>query len=298
MERTLKGLIKLVRYRFLLVAGLLPYGLGAAVAFYSHGEFSLFLFLMGLIGLFFVLIGVEAFNEFFDWQLGTDRVFQLDPKPVTNSTFLVGISAFFVALIVAIFLTLKLGVAIIILSLIGFFTALFYLGPPVKLAYRGFGEVTIALSYGPFMMVGSYYVQTQRMDVLPLFVSVLPALLLFAISILNEVPDYFQDRLVGKRNICVRVGQKNVVRLYGGVLALFYVALLVGLFSGRFPRLAYVVLACLPISLMSYTTGMRNYDKPYRFVSAIRYMIIQYVIVLSILITSYMVDKHFYAGFG
>ena len=114
----------------------------------------------------------------------------------------------------------------------------------------------------------------------------------------NEVPDYFQDRLVGKRNICVRIGQKNVVRFYGGVLALFYVALLVGLFSGSFPRLAWVVLACLPISLMSYITGMRTYDNPYRFVSAIRYMIIQYVVVLSILITGYMVDKHFYAGFG
>lgn len=296
MGGTLSRLIKLVRYRFLLVAGLLPYGLGAAVAFYSFGGFSLFLFLLGLIGLLFVLVGVEAFNEFFDWQMGSDRVFQLNPRPVTYTTFLIGMVAFFVALIVAIFLTLELGVVIIILSFIGFFAALFYLAPPVKLTYRGFGEITISLCYGPFMMLGSYYVQTQRIDFTPLVVSVLPALLLFAISILNEVPDYFQDRLVGKRNICVRIGQKNVVKLYGGILALFYGILLVGLFSGRFPRLAWVVLACLPISLMSYITGIRNYHNPYKFVSAIRYMIIQYVIVLSILITSYLVDKHFYAG--
>ncbi len=296
MERTLTGLIKLVRYRFLLVAGLLPYGLGAAVAFYSYGQFDLFLFLIGFIGLLFVLIGVEAFNEFLDWHIGTDRVFQLSPKPVTNTTFLVGILAFFVALIAAIFLTLELGAAIIILSLIGFFAALFYLGPPVKLAYRGFGEITIALSYGPLMVLGSYYVQTQRIDVMPFFVSVIPALLLFGISIMNEVPDYFQDMLVGKRNICVRIGQKNVVRLYGCVLALFYVALLVALFSGRFPRLSWIVLACLPISLVSYTTGTRTCDNPHRFVPAIRHTIIHYVIVLGILITGYMVDKHFYAG--
>ena len=290
MAEYLTGLIKLVRYRFLLVAGLLPYCLGAAVGFYSHGEFSPFLFLIGLVGLFFVLVGVEAFNEYFDWQLGTDRVFQLDPKPVTKSTFLVGAGAFFVALMVAIFLTLKLGVAVIIISLIGFFIALFYLGPPVKLAYRGFGEIVIALSYGPLMMLGSYYVQTQRVDVLPLFVSVIPALFLFAIAMLNEVPDYFQDRLVGKRNICVRIGQKNVVRLYGGVLVLFYLIFLAGLFLGNFPRLALLGLVCLPISLVSYATGMRTYDNPRRFVSAIRYMIIQYVIVLSVFITSYMLE--------
>lgn len=288
MASHLAKLIKLVRYRFLLVAGLLPYCLGAAVALYSSGEFSLFLFITGLVGLFFVLTGVEAFNEYFDWRLGTDRVFQLAPKPVTKSALFVGSGAFFVALIVAIFLTLKLGVAIIILSLIGFFIALFYLGPPVKLAYRGLGEIMIALAYGPLMMLGSYYVQTQRIDVLPLFVSVIPALLLLAIAILNEVPDYFQDRLVGKRNICVRIGQKSVVRLYGGILILFYVTLLVGLFSVRFPWLAWFVLACLPISVISYNTGMRTYGNPHRFVSAIRYAIIHYIIVISILITAYL----------
>ncbi|MEW6376651.1 MAG: prenyltransferase [Thermodesulfobacteriota bacterium] len=297
MERTVTGLVKLLRYRFLLVAGLLPYGLGAAIAFYSQGgEFSPFLFLVGLIGLLFVLIGVETFNEFFDWMIGTDRVFQLNPKPVASRTFFVGIAGFFVALIVAIYLTLELGVAIIILSLIGFFAAFFYLGPPIKLAYRGFGEIIIALSYGPFLMLGSYYVQTQRMDVLPLSVSVIPALLLFGISILNEVPDYFQDRLVGKRNICVRIGQKNVVRLYGGITALFYTFLLVGLFSGKFPYLAWLVLVCLPISLICYISGMRTQENPHRFVSTIRYMMIHYVIVLSILITSYIVDKTFYKG--
>lgn len=296
MGGTLSRLIKLVRYRFLLFAGLLPYVLGAAIAFYSDGQFSLFLFLIGLIGLLFVLIGVEAFNEFFDWRMGTDRVFQLNPKPVANSTFFIGIVAFFIALIVAIYLTLELGVPIIILSFIGFFAAFSYLGPPLKLAYRGSGEIVIALSYGPFMMLGSYYIQTQRMDFTPLFLSIIPALLLFGISILNEVPDYFQDKLVGKRNICVRIGQKNVVRLYGGILALFYVTLLVGLFSGRFPHLAWLVLFCLPISLMCYISGMRTYGNPHRFVSTIRYMMIHYVIILSILITSYIFDKTFYAG--
>jgi len=198
-------------------------------------------------------------------------------------------AAFFVALVVAIFLTLELGPPIIVLSLMGLFIALFYLAPPIKLAYRGFGEIMISLSYGPLMMMGSYYVQVQRLDFLPLFVSVIPALLLFAISIMNEVPDYFQDRLAGKRNICVRIGQKNVVRLYGAVLALFYVVLLVGLLSGRFPWVAWVLLACLPISLLSYTTGVKTYDNPYRFVSAIRYMIMQYIIILGVLITGYIV---------
>ena len=293
MGGTLTRFIKLVRYRFLLIAGLFPYGLGAALAFYYQARFSLSLFLVGLTGLLFVLVGVEAFNEFFDWRMGTDRVFKLNPKPVTNNTLLLGIASFFIALIIAIVLALKLGIPIIILSLVGFFAALFYLAPPLKLAYRGFGETIISLSYGPFMVLGSYYVQTQRLDLSPLFVSMVPALLLFTISILNEVPDYFQDKLVGKRNICVRIGPKNVVRLYGGILTIFYVLLLGGLFRGWFPGFAWLALACFPISLMSFTTGMRTCGNPHQFISAIRYGIIHYVVVLNIFIAGYLMSKTF-----
>lgn len=287
MEGTLYRIIRLARYRFLLIAGLLPYVLGAGVAFYYVKRFDFFLFATGLIGLLFVLIGVEAFNEYFDWRLGTDRVFQLNPVPVTKKKFVFGLGAFFVAFIVAVFLTLELGVAIIILAGIGFFCAFSYLGPPLKFAYRGLGELIIALAYGPFMVMGSYYVQSQRIDPLPLLASVFPALLLYEIAILNEVPDYFQDRIVGKRNICVRIGQKNVVKLYGMIQALFYIVLFAGLFWGKLPRLAWLVLICLPIFTISYNTGMKTYENPRQFTSAIKYMMIHYLLVLCILITGY-----------
>ncbi|MDP2933798.1 MAG: hypothetical protein Q8N81_06770, partial [bacterium] len=73
------GIVQLIRYRFLLLAGLLPYCLGASVAYNDTRRFDAGLFSLGFTGLFFVLAGVEAFNEYFDWQYGTDRVFQLDP---------------------------------------------------------------------------------------------------------------------------------------------------------------------------------------------------------------------------
>lgn len=290
MARTLlTGLIKFIRYRFLLFAGCFPYFLGTAVASYSSKEFSLSLFLIGLLGIFLVLIGVEALNEFFDWQSGTDLVFQLNPKGVPKRKLLVGSSAFFFAFVVAIFLTLKVGIAIIIFSIIGFFAALFYLSPPVKLAYRGLGELSISLSYGPFMVMGSYYLQTQRIETLPLFVSLIPALLIFAISILNEVPDYFQDRLVGKRNICVRIGQKNVIRLYGVILGIFYAICLIGVFLRKeFPPLTLLIFVCLPLSVISYIMGLRRYNNSYKFLPVIRFMIIQYTIAISIFILAYL----------
>lgn len=287
MDRIVLNFFTLIRYRFMIIAGLLPYILGAVVSVYSKARFDISLFFIGLVGILFALIGVECFNEFFDWKLGSDRVFQLNQKPVENSTFFLGIGAFFIALLIGIFLTMKSGFPIIIFSVSGFLMAFFYLGPPFRFTYRGLGEIVISLSYGPLMTLGSYYLQAQQIDILPIFVSLLPAIFLFAISIMNEVPDYFQDKFVGKKNICVRIGQKNTVRLYGGIMVLFYIILIIGLLDKKFPPIVWIIFACLPISLASFITGMQTYQNPYRFVSAVRYLLIKYIAVMSIFIAGY-----------
>jgi 1,4-dihydroxy-2-naphthoate octaprenyltransferase len=293
MARTIFSLIKLIRYRFLLIAGLFPYALGTAIAFCVGKRFSLSLFFMGFLITLSALIGVEAFNEYFDWQNGTDRVFQLNPAPVTLTTFYVGITSFLIALTASILLTKRLGLPVLIFYVIGFLSSFFYLAPPVKLSYRGLGETAIAFSYGPLLVLASYYIQTKRIDALPLFVSMIPALQIFLIAILNQVPDYLQDRLVGKRNICVRIGRKNVMRLYGTVTVLFYFIILTGLLFRKFPQIVWLSFAYLPFSIISYVIGMKTYDNPHCFVPTIRYMVINYVIVLSLFITGYAVCFHF-----
>ena len=71
----------MVRYRFFLYAGLLPYLLGAAWAYAVAGAFDAPVFWSGLAGVVLAVIGVEAFNEYFDSRMGTDRVFNPDDLP-------------------------------------------------------------------------------------------------------------------------------------------------------------------------------------------------------------------------
>ena len=285
----LAGLVQLIRYRFLLVAGLLPYALGAALAFHVHQTFDLFFFLVGLLGLFFALLGVEAFNEYFDWQLGTDRVFQLHPKPVTKRTFFVGWGAFFLAGLIGVYLSWQVGWAIIIFAGFGFLGAYCYLGPPLKLTYRGLGELVIALCYGPLMTAGSFYLQAHRLEAFPLLVTLVPGLLLFAIALVNEVPDFLQDRLVGKRNLCVRLGPKRTVRLYSLIIVGFYFLVPMAYYKGIFPGLTLLALLCIPLSLVGFFVARKSYENPRRFVLVIRLLLIQYVFVLGIFITAYLV---------
>jgi len=71
----------LVRYRFFLYAGLLPYLLGAAWAHAMAGAFDAAVFWSGLGGVVLAVVGVESFNEYFDSRMGTDRVFNPDDLP-------------------------------------------------------------------------------------------------------------------------------------------------------------------------------------------------------------------------
>jgi 1,4-dihydroxy-2-naphthoate octaprenyltransferase len=44
--------------------------------------------------------------------------------------------------------------------------------------------------------------------------SFVPGLLIMALAVVNAIPDFHQDRLVGKRNLVVRLGRHRAVRLY------------------------------------------------------------------------------------
>ncbi len=108
------------------------------------------------------------------------------------------------------------GWPILAFALLGGAAAIFYEAPPIRWAYRGLGELVIALSYGPWMVLGSLYLHTQTAVVEALLASLVPGCLIMALAVVNAIPDFHQDRLVGKRNLVVRLGRRRAVSLYLG----------------------------------------------------------------------------------
>src|SRR4029079_4803969 len=213
--RRLWLILSLVRYRFFLYAGLLPYLLGAAWAYAMAGVFDAPVFWSGLGGVVLAVVGVESFNEYFDDQMGTDRVFNPDDVPPMASWVLwLGITAFAVAFAVGGYLAYRGGGPILAFAVLGGLAAIFYVAPPIRWAYRGLGETVIALSYGPWMVLGSLYLHTRELSWPALVVSLVPGFLIMALAVVNAIPDYHQDRLVGKRNLVVRLVRYRGVWLY------------------------------------------------------------------------------------
>jgi len=273
------NLIRLIRYRFFFFAGLLPYFLGQVIAINVQGKLNWLHFWLGFTGILFVLAAVELFNEYFDAKEGGDRIFSQEQPVIPVWFFKLGISALAMAFIIGLYLFLQTGWFVLLFSFLGFLGAYFYVGPPVRWAYRGFGETVIGLCYGPFMLLGSYYIQTQRIDFTPFFVSVISGLSVFCLAILNEIPDYYQDMIVGKRNLVVRLGKQRAVLLLKSGLTGVFALLISGVISKIIPAMAMAALVTLPWILKSIKSAEKNYDNPKAFRFAVNTLVITHIII-------------------
>ncbi|HWZ72024.1 MAG TPA: prenyltransferase [Casimicrobiaceae bacterium] len=277
--------ISMVRYRFFLYAGLLPYLLGAAWAYATTGTLDVPIFWSGLGGVVLAVIGVEAFNEYFDSRMGTDRVFNPDDLlPVSDAVLWIGTAAFAGALAVGVYLTVRGGWPILVFALLGGAAAIFYEAPPIRWSYRGLGEIVIALSYGPWMVLGSLYLHTRAASWAALCASLVPAFLIMALAVVNAIPDFHQDRLVGKRNLVVRIGRRRAVWLYLSLAAAGLLVAVAGVATGAFPVACLAALLALPLLVASGRCAIHTFGTPRLFVPAMRDMVGCYLVAVGLFI--------------
>ena len=210
---------------------------------------------------------------------GGDRIFSQEKHDIQKYFFTFGISPLVLAFIVGLYLTLQTGWPVLLFSFLGFLGAYFYVGPPLKWAYRGMGELVIALSYGPLMVLGSYYIQTGKIGFIPFFVSLICGLSMFCLAVLNEVPDYYQDILVGKRNLVVRLGKQKAIVLLKLCLAGLFILLILGVVLKTIPSLAITAVVTLPWILKSVRSVEKNYDNPKAFLFAVNTIVVTDIVI-------------------
>ena len=282
----------LVRYRFFLFAGLLPYLLGAAWAFSYSTRFDAAIFWIGLGGVALSVIGVEAFNEYFDARMGTDRIFNpADVPPIAKAVFWIGCAAFAAALSVGAYLAWRAGWPILVFALLGGAAAIFYEAPPIRWVYRGLGELMIGLAYGPWMVLGSVYLHVQALPTALAWASLVPAGLIMALAVVNAIPDFHQDRLVGKRNLVQRVGRERAVALYVGLAAAGLAIVPVGVLAGLFPVACLLALLAAPWVYASARHARATYTAPKQFLPAMRHMVFAYLVASSLLVAGFVAAR-------
>lgn len=205
---------------------------GAAVAAWQ-GPIAWGWLALTVFGIFCVEAAKNASGEIFDWDSGADEGIREDERSpfsggkrvivdglMTRTETAVVAGVFYVEAIAA-----GLGVAIarepgvLWVGMIGVGLAFFYHAPPLRLAYRGLGELAVALSYGPVIAAGTYLVQRGSIDAPVLLASVPIALAAGSFLWINEFPDARADAAANKRTLVVRLGRPRASRAFALIIA-------------------------------------------------------------------------------
>jgi len=169
----------------------------------------------------------------------------------------------------------------------------FYTGRPVRLVYRGVGEIFVFIKSGPLAVCGTYLLFTDRITAEALLISIPQGLLIAAILFINEFPDYEADRTAGKMHIVARIGRKKSRYYYAAVIALAYLSVIIPVILGIFPLWLLITLATLPLAVKSVHIAFTKYDDEQAILPAqAGTIILTLAFGLSISI-GYMLDRFF-----
>ena len=283
-----------------LSATAVPVLLGIAVAA-SHGAFTWWTALLTIIGGSLAHLAINVSNDVFDTLSGADdanttptmysggsRVAVYDLLTVRGlaaiSLGLFGAAAAIGLVLVAVTQSMTLlwiGVA-------GILVGLAYTAPPLKLVYRGLGEIAVALGFGPIMVLGAYVVQTGELAWEPFSLSLVPGILIALILYVNEIPDRRSDAEAGKRTLPVRLSPAAVRAGYlvGAIVA--FAIVVAGVVGGLFPWPTLVALAAVPIALRVHAGLKVHYDSPYTLMAVMGTNVNLNLVVGGLLLAAYL----------
>jgi 1,4-dihydroxy-2-naphthoate octaprenyltransferase len=255
------------------VASTVPMLVGGALAYRNKGVFAPGWFLLSLLGIYLIEIGKNAINEVVDYRTGVDRFVTpdkrtpfsggkktiVDGKLTPAEAMVIGILTTGAACLIGLGIVLYREPNVIWIGIAGVALSVIYSVPPVKLAYRGLGEFTVGLTFGPLILSGMYIVLTGSIDWKAVLVALPIGFLIANVLWINQYPDYEADKKGGKMNWVVRLGKKKAVK---GYAALFLAA------YATFPLIAVTYmdpfwllgLITAPLAYKAVKNAKLNYD--------------------------------------
>ncbi len=168
-----------------------------------------------------IQVGTNYANDYSDGVRGTDdaRVGPLrlvasgsaSPSAVKRAALV----SFGVAAVVGLALAWATSWWILLVGAACLAAGWFYTGGPRPYGYAGLGELFVFVFFGLVATVGTYYVQTRRIDEpVVWFAAAAVGLLATALLLANNLRDIATDAESGKHTLAVRVGRRVAGRCY------------------------------------------------------------------------------------
>lgn len=234
---------------------------------YGNEEFSWLAAVACLIGVMFLHLGMNLIDDYFDWRVGSaearkEVVGEGFRGRMTKYPYLTSGEATVSQLIKAIacFLAVAAVMGTVVLAIRGWMILLWvvaalvigtsYSGGPLKLGFRGLGEMVIFIMFGPLMMSGVYYSVTGVLDWKIGLLSIAVGLLVTNIVYSHSVLDAMPDKKMGKVTMAhLMGGKRGQIALSALINTVPYLIVLVGVVCRLLHPAYLAVLVVLPLSL-------------------------------------------------
>ena len=202
-----------------LPAAVVPVAVGTAVAEVGHAAIW-WRAALALVVSLALQVGVNYANDYSDGIRGTDEE-RVGPLRLVGSKLATPsavrramLVSFGVAALAGAALAAVTSVWLLVVGAAAILAAWFYTGGPKPYGYAGFSEVFVFTFFGLVAVVGTAFVQTERVTRVAWAAAVPVGFLATALLVTNNLRDIPGDTTSGKRTLAVRIGDAATRQLY------------------------------------------------------------------------------------
>ncbi len=245
----------------------MPVILGGLTAF-TNGFFDWSRFIIAFLGIIAVHAGTNLLDDYADLKIAGffhrnkireskgEGIRTVKAPYVVNGTirlqnvFYVSMALFAAGAAAGAYLTIVSGWPVIAIAAFGALICFFYSMPPVKLCYRGLGELVVGAAMGPGICVGTYYAVAQRFDWAPLFVGIVLGCLIGLILFVHSIMDYKPDIAVEKKtSVAYLGGAKAATSVLPVIFFIVYGIVVAGILFKILPLTYVLLFLTLPMAV-------------------------------------------------
>jgi 1,4-dihydroxy-2-naphthoate octaprenyltransferase len=249
-----------------LLQSALPVFLSLCLA-YRHDGFSPLCALLAVFGVACGHCAINLFDDYFDYKKSSsgyrDEMSRAGMRArIAKCAYLTSgrtdlqhllrasLIFSFLALVCGALIFLRRGEAIPLLAVISGILGVSYSGGPLKLSYRGLGELQAGLMFGPLLMAGVYYSACGRLDGLVILLSIPVGLLVANILYVHSIMDFGPDQKIGKLTLAGLLNKRSSILAVLAILLFTpYLLLAAGLGLDLLPASFALPFLTLPLAL-------------------------------------------------
>lgn len=233
-----------------------------------QGDFSWGLFFVALFGMILIHTATNLNNDYFDVRGGVDTLdtstAQYRPHPLLEGQLeprqvLIGSIVFYaLGAVVGLYLAATRGWIVLMIGLLGALISVGYTTPPFKFKYKALGEIVGFLVWGPLIVEGAYFVQTQTLSESVFWASLPLGGLMSPILLSNNLRDLEYDKRKEILTLPILMGKQNALRLYVTLISLCYLGFLLMSLAGPLPLWSLIILISSPLPFFVIRTMFKE----------------------------------------